>query len=40
MTIEKIEKLVAYLHNKTEYFILIRNLKKALNHELVLKKGT
>ena len=30
--IEKIEKLVANLHNKTEYVIVIRNLKQALNH--------
>ena len=27
----------ANLHDKTEYFILIRNLKPALNHRLVLK---
>ena len=38
MKIEKIEKLVANLHDKTEYVIHIRNLKQALNHELVLKK--
>ena len=30
--IEKVEKLVANLHNKTEYVIHIRNLKQALNH--------
>ena len=34
MKIEKIEKLVANLHDKTEY---VRNLKQALNHGLVLK---
>ena len=38
MKIEKIEKLVANLHHKTEYVIHIRNLKQALNHGLVLKK--
>ena len=38
MKIEKIEKLVADLHDKNEYFIHIRNLKQALNHGLVLKK--
>ena len=38
MKTEKVEKLVTNLHNKTEYFIHIRNLKQALNHGLVLKK--
>ena len=38
MKIEKVEKLVANLHDKTEYVIHIRNLKQALNHGLVLKK--
>ena len=38
MKIEKFEKLVANLHDKTEYVIHIRNLKLALNHGLVLKK--
>ena len=37
MKIEKVEQLVANLHDKTEYIIHIRNLKEALNHELVLK---
>ena len=37
MKIEKVEQLVANLHDKTEYVIPIRNLKEALNHELVLK---
>ena len=35
MEIEKIEKLVANLHDKTKYVIHIRNLKQALNHGLV-----
>ena len=38
MKIEKIEKLVADLHNNKEYVIQIRNLKQALNNGLVLKK--
>ena len=38
MKIEKVEKLVANLHDKTEYVIHIRNLRKALNYGLVLKK--
>ena len=38
MKIEKVEKSVAILHDKAEYFIHIRNLKQALNHGLVLKK--
>ena len=38
MKIEKVEKLVANLHKKTEYVIHKRNLKQALNHGLVLKK--
>ena len=33
--IEKVEKLVANLHGKTEYVMHIRNLKQALNHGLV-----
>ena len=32
MKIEKFEKLVTNLHDKTEYVIHIRNLKQALNH--------
>ena len=36
--IEKVKKLVANLHDKTEYVIHIRNLKEALNHGLALKK--
>ena len=38
MKLETVEKLVANLHNKTEYVIHIRNLKKALNRGLVLKR--
>ena len=38
MKIEKVERLVANLHNKTEYIIHIRSLKQALNHRLVLKE--
>ena len=38
MKIEKVEKLIANLHDKTEYVIHIRNLKHALNERLVLKK--
>ena len=34
------EKLVANLHQKTEYVINIRNLRQALKHGLVLKKVT
>ena len=38
MKIEEVENLVANLHDKTEYVMHIRNLKQALNHEVVLKK--
>ena len=38
MKIEKVEKLVANLYDKTEYVIRIRNLKQALNNGLLLKK--
>ena len=38
MTIENLEKLVANLHDKTEYIINIMNLKRTLNHGLVSKK--
>ena len=37
MKIEKVKKLVANLHDKTEYVIHIRNFKQTLNHGLVLK---
>ena len=35
MKIQKLEKLVANLHDKTENVIQIRNLNQALNHGLV-----
>ena len=38
MKIEKVENLVANLHDKVEYVIHIRNLKQALNQGLVFKK--
>ena len=36
--IEKVKKLVANLHYKTDYVIHIRNIKQVLNHGLVFKK--
>ena len=36
MKTEKFKKLIANLHDKTEFVIHIRNLKQALNNELVL----
>ena len=36
--LERVEKLVTNLHNKTEYVIHITNLKQVLNHGLILKK--
>ena len=38
LKIEKDEKLVTNLTDKTKYLIHIRNLKQALNLELILKK--
>ena len=38
MKIENFEKLLANLHDKTEYILFIKNLKQALNHALVSKK--
>ena len=40
MKIEKAEKLVANLHDKiyTQKVIHIKNLKQAINHEIVSKK--
>ena len=35
MEMEKVEKLVANLHEKSDYAIHIRNLKQVLNHGLV-----
>ena len=37
MKLEKIEKLVTNLHDKTEYVIHIRNLKQTLNYGLIVK---
>ena len=37
--IERVEKLIANLHDQTECVIHIRNLKQTLNHELVLQNG-
>ena len=39
MKIEKVEKLIANLHDKIKYVIDIRNSKRKLNHKLVLKKA-
>ena len=38
MEVEKVEKLVINLHEKTEYIIHIRNLIQPLNHGLILRK--
>ena len=38
MKLEKFDKLVTNLHDKTEFVIHIRNLKQVLNHGLILKK--
>ena len=38
MKIEKVEKLVANLHDEIEYVVRIRYLKQALNHRLVFTK--
>ena len=38
MKIEKGKKVIANLHDKTEYVIHIQNLRQALHHRLVLKK--
>ena len=35
MKIEKVEKPIVDIHDKTEYVLHIRNLKQALNHGLV-----
>ena len=39
MKIEKVEKLVTNLRDKSEYVIYIRNLKQASNHGLILQKS-
>ena len=38
MKTEKVEKLITNFLDETEYAILTRNLKQALNHGLLLKK--
>ena len=38
MRLEKVEELVANLHEKTEYVVHKRNLKQLLNHGLIRKK--
>ena len=38
MTIEKVQKLVTDLHDKTEHVFQFRKLKQVLNHGLVLTK--
>ena len=38
MKIEQVKKLVANLHDKTEYIINIRNLKETLSSGFPLKK--
>ena len=38
MKIEKVEKLIGNLHDKTEYVIHIRNLKQTLNNRLFLRQ--
>ena len=40
MKIEKVEKLITNLHDKTEYAIHIRNLKQALNHWINFEKSS
>ena len=37
--IEKVEKFITNLHDKTEYVIHIENSKQALKHGLVLKES-
>ena len=37
MTIERVEKPIANLHDKVEYVIHIKNLKQVFHHGLVLK---
>ena len=39
MKIERVEKLVANSHDKTEYVIHMKHLKQALNHGLVFKNN-
>ena len=37
---EKVENLLANLHDKTEYVTRIKNLKQRVNQGLVLKKNS
>ena len=39
MKIEKVEKFITNVNDKTEYVIHIRNLKQLLNHGLILEKA-
>ena len=39
MKIEKVEKLVTNLHDKSEHVVHIKNLKQALNHGFIWKKS-
>ena len=38
MNLEKVEKLVTNLHDKTKYVLHRKKLKQALNHGLILRK--
>ena len=38
MKIENVEKLPAFLHDKTEYINHIKNLKHTLNYDIALKE--
>ena len=38
MKMKNVEKIVTSLHDKTEYFIDIKNLNQTLNHRWTLKK--
>ena len=38
MKIEKVKKLPANLHDKTEYVIHMKNLKQSLNNGSILRK--
>ena len=40
MKVNKFNKLVCYLYYKNNYVVPIRSLKQALNHGLILKKGS
>ena len=38
MKFEEVEKLIANLHDETEYVIDVKDLKQALSHQCFLKK--